>query len=132
MGFSEQEGLCRSAPQGQRIRSRPRPRCVGAVVLGILDLTKCNASFFFKEMNEQSLAVLQDWRRKEIRCCQTESLDDSRNSQGVRVRSEVYLQATQADDFVQISVYASLCCFSLHKQHPSTKVSRHVCLPKAK
>lgn len=46
--------MCRSAPQGQRIRSRPRPRCVGAVVLGILDLTKCNASFFFKEMNEQS------------------------------------------------------------------------------
>ena len=38
----------------------------------------------------------------------------------------------QVGDFAQNFIYSSLCYFSFHKQHPSSKVSRHVCLPKAK
>lgn len=43
-------------------------------------------------VDEQSSVVLQGWRRKEIHR-QSESISNSRNSQRVRVRAEVHLQA---------------------------------------
>lgn len=84
-------------------------------------------------MNEHCSVVLQDWRRKA-----TQALSDQRarmvagTARGYLLGVKYSCKLWQVDNFAQNFRYSSLCYFSLYKQHPSSKVSRHVYLPKAK
>lgn len=84
-------------------------------------------------MNEQSSVVLQDWRRKAAQALSDQGARMiAGTAKGYLLGVKYICKLWQVDDFAQNFIYSSLCYFSFHKQHPSSKVSRHVCLLKAK
>lgn len=52
--------------------------------------------------------------------------------EGACLGAKYICKLCQGDDSTQNFIYSSPCCFSLHKQHPSSKISRKGCLPRAK
>lgn len=74
-------------------------------------------------------AVLQDWRGEA-----PQALPDPRagTARGCLLGAKYLCKLCQGGDFTQNFIYSSLCYFSLHTLHPSSKISRKVCLPRAK
>lgn len=76
------------------------------------------------EMNEQSSVVLQVWRRKAE--SEQRAWMIAATARGYVLGVKYSYKLWQADELAQNFIHSSLCCFSLHKQHPRSQLSRHV------